>query len=772
MIQHDTRLTPVHQGSLERETHSASLSAIATSFSRPNDIRYYLTLILKRKWFILSVVIIVTSLVSLYAFSLPSIYEATATLRLQPREYTFMESGGATVFHGYDSYEYSNTQVKLLSNSELMRQVTLDLDLQNDAVFLGEKKVDFFSRIRTIFAREKPSVAPPAVPVVRSDPSTDVRKLGPEQVAQMEPYVNALLSNLKVELQENTNLVNVRFTHTNPETAFRVLETLAKDFRDSDKDFETAGTQTAANTLAKQVADVQAALKQQEEQRIAYLKGHNLPLSQGQGRNLTAERLGTLSAQLLAAENERKNLEALNESARSAKDIWSVPQVRDSKDIQELRKTIRELEQKRAALIEVYTPNWPEVKKIDSQLRQLNESIKASANEALTALKSNYQAAVAREKKLREAYEKEKGAANHQSQDEVELASLNQRIETNKQIYNTLFQRQKELEINASDKSSRVSVATPPAIPLAPIGPPRLSKVLVAFFLSLIAGIGLAFLMSQLDNGLKSAEDVANYTYLPTLALIPANRRSVSSSVRGFLGSKAPQSTAPALTRDVRSPSSEAYRQLRTSLLFNSSGRMPKSILVTSGRPLEGKTTTAINMAITFAQTGADVLLIDCDLRRPRVHLHFDLPNTEGFTDYVFGETDLEGLLHPYKEQPNLKLMMAGSLPPNPADFLGSNETRRLIEALKETFTYVIIDSPPASSFADAAILSTLVDGVVIVVHGQRSSRVVVRKVKERLLEVGARIYGVVLNCVDLEGDEYYSGYYYTNYYAKENNGR
>jgi capsular exopolysaccharide synthesis family protein len=294
-----------------------------------------------------------------------------------------------------------------------------------------------------------------------------------------------------------------------------------------------------------------------------------------------------------------------------------------------------------------------------------------------------------------------------------------------------------------------------------------LSKVAIAFVVSLFAGLGLAILLHQLDNTLKSVDDISNYTYLPTLALIPAvGGKRLSLRGRNPFKNKESEGTALALTRDVRSPSAEAYRHLRTSLLFTSTGHAPKTILVTSGRPFEGKTTTAVNTAITFAQSGADVLLLDCDLRRPRVHFHFDFTNQKGLTSYLSGQNEIDSLWHAPADYPTLKVLTAGPMPANPADFLGSNEMRRLLEDLRGRFTYIIIDSPPASSFADAGILSTLVDGVMIVVHSERSSRVVVQRVKQRLQELGANIYGIVLNHVDLQSDEYYSGYY-SSYYAR-----
>jgi capsular exopolysaccharide synthesis family protein len=294
---------------------------------------------------------------------------------------------------------------------------------------------------------------------------------------------------------------------------------------------------------------------------------------------------------------------------------------------------------------------------------------------------------------------------------------------------------------------------------------------MIALILSLVAGIGLAFLLDFLDDTVNSMEDVDRYIHLPALALIPASKGDKARLI-GMPGGPAPApgaSNALALVDDARSPVAEAYRHLRTSLLLSSAGQPPKTILVTSSQPSEGKTTTAINTAFMLAQTGAEVLIIDCDLRRPRLHAHFEVSNSVGLTNWLSGERNIDALIQSYDKRANLKLLTSGPVPPNPAELLGSDEMRKLLALLSERFAHIIIDSPPAISFTDASILSTMVDGVVLIVHGGKSSRAVVRRARQQLLDVGANIFGVVLNNVKLESqqDYYYAGYYgsYSSHY-------
>jgi succinoglycan biosynthesis transport protein ExoP len=313
------------------------------------------------------------------------------------------------------------------------------------------------------------------------------------------------------------------------------------------------------------------------------------------------------------------------------------------------------------------------------------------------------------------------------------------------------------------ERPNNMIISTPATKPDAPIGPQRNRNIFIAFFLTFALGIGLAFLLDYLDDSVKTSDDVGKYLGLPTLALIP-HQSLLEKRKKGSLAkpANAASSTALIAIEDNRSAMAEAYRHLRTSLLFSSAGKAPQTILVTSSQPSEGKTTTAINTAITLAQAGADVVIIDCDLRRPRLHNHFGMDNNTGLTNYLSGERNVENLLKPYSAFPRLKVITSGPIPPNPAELLSSPDMKDLLRDLKGKYKHIVIDSPPAISFTDAAILATLTDGVVIVAMSAKSSIQLIKRFKQRLNAIGARIYGVVLNGIKPDSFEYgYYGYGY-----------
>jgi len=296
---------------------------------------------------------------------------------------------------------------------------------------------------------------------------------------------------------------------------------------------------------------------------------------------------------------------------------------------------------------------------------------------------------------------------------------------------------------------------------------------MLAALLSLGLGMGLALFLEYLDDTVHSTEEVERLLHLPALAVIPAmgsaaRRRALAATPGALQKKNGHASTNPELLMNVdgRSPLAEAYRHLRTSVLLSTAGRAPKVLLVTSSLPGEGKTTTAVNTAVSLAQTGASVVIVDADMRRPRLRSIFGLEAQAGLSSVLSSEMSEEEMfaLIDHDEASDLNILTSGPIPPNPAELLGSDQMRRLVAALQARYSHVVIDSPPIASFTDGVLISTMVDGVLLVVHGGKSSRHVVRRSRQLLHDVGAKIFGVVLNNINLQAHDYY---YYQRYYSQ-----
>lgn len=769
-------MPPVERGLDRPLTDLNPVRSYGPAASEPNQIRDYLFVVLKRKWLILSLCLVVTSLVAVQMFRQPSIYEAEATIRIEQRSKSVLQTR-EFVLNAQPDANFWGTQVKLLQSPALARQVALSLDLQNNQTFFGSQaQGGFFAALRRMVSGEKPpprkpAAAPGGLEIIGQEQLRD-EPLSPEELAALEPYEDAIIGAEKIEGVVGTNLFNIKYRHTDPEMAQKVANALAEVFRANNIENATQNSSKAEHVLAREIAGLQDKIRHDTEALFNYARDKGLPPTMDSALNVEAQRLSDLSRQLLDAENRRKNAQAVYVNAKDSTEPLSIPDVQKSERIRALQERLSELREKKAALEVTYTKEWPEVKKIDVSIKRLETELERAATETVQRLKAEFDSAQGHENSVREMYLRQRGTTDQNTRDQIEMAAYTQRLETSKQYLNTLLQKQREVQIAQGDKGSEVSIENYSRVPRSPVGPARMRNVMLALILSLCAGIGLAFLLDFLDDTVKSLDDVDRYIHLPALAMIPASRGAVRlKSIPQAASGPPSESTALAMIDDVRSPIAESYRHLRTSLLLSSAGQPPRTILVTSSQPSEGKTTTAINTAFMLAQTGAQVLIIDCDLRRPRLHTQFEVSNSRGLTTWLSGEKDLDTLIQTCSKTPNLKILTSGPVPPNPAELLGSEEMRRLLGLLGERFSHIIIDSPPAISFTDASILSTMVDGVMLVVHAGRSSRAVVRRAKQQLLDVGAHIFGVVLNNVKLESQDYYYSGYYSNFYSTETEG-
>ena len=393
------------------------------------------------------------------------------------------------------------------------------------------------------------------------------------------------------------------------------------------------------------------------------------------------------------------------------------------------------------------------------------------AKPQMRELETQYRQTLAREQELRKSFEKQRGETLTQNEAAINYRIIQQEIETNKTLLDNLLQRSKENDVIMASKPNNISVVDYAIAPEGPIGPNRTRTVFIALFLSLGLGVGFALLLEYLDDTVHSTDEVERLLHLPALAVIPSalstGKRRLLSGSAGLQKRNGNPSENPELLMNVdgRSPLAESYRHLRTSVLLSTAGGAPRSLLVTSSLPGEGKTTTAVNTAVSLAQTGASVVIVDADMRRPRLRSIFGLSDRTGLSSILSSELSEAEVVAMVSEAavPGLHVLTSGPIPPNPAELLGSDQMRRVMIILQSKFNHVVVDSPPVSSFTDGVLISSIVDGVLLVVHGGKSSRHVVKRSRQLLQDVGAKLFGVVLNNVDLQSHDYY---YYQRYYG------
>jgi len=422
--------------------------------------------------------------------------------------------------------------------------------------------------------------------------------------------------------------------------------------------------------------------------------------------------------------------------------------------ILELKKNLASLDSEYNQKLKTYKPEYPKMVKLKEQIDQIKKKMDSEEKKIITGVKKDYDAALKREKYLRSEFEVQKKEALNLKDRSVQYQILKREVDTNRELYNGLLQKLKETGVSETLKASNIQVIDRAEVPKSPYKPNKRMNIFLSIIVGLFGGIGLVFFVEYLDNTIKTPEDLEKRVSLPTLGFIP------------FHGDNEGDLPVEYITHaDSKSPVSEAYCTLRTFLLLSTGGRPPRIIAITSPASEEGKTTTAINTAISFARSGAKVLIIDADMRRPKLHKLFDVDNTSGLSTYLSGIEELTEDLMKETNIPNLHVITSGPVPPNPAELLNSLRLKELINSLY-LYNFIIFDTPPVIGLPDSLILSSYTDGVMLVAKSGKTTKETTLETRRMLEAVGAKILGIVLNAVDQSAMRYSHYYnYYRSYY-------
>jgi capsular exopolysaccharide synthesis family protein len=754
----------------------------------------------KRLWLVLGLVALITMMAIIYVARKPDYFEAQARVQVQNEDNSTLTGKTSYFYSASEDSIYFNTQLQILTSQGLMRRVVRTLDLEHNPDFFkssSSTKQSTWRRITEMAGlSSKETIAPPEnahLPLTASSVAPASSREDLTEAKRLAPYVGAILSGLKVDpvkeargYYKETSLIDIRYSHTDPRVAAKVVNAIADTYVYANLEKKIETNSSTGTFLQKRIAELQQQIRTDEERLVNYARNNQI-ISLDPNQNTVVERLAGLNRQLLEAENDRKTAQAAF-TAASAPGAAEALTESDAKPVSELENKLNDLQQKRALLLVEATEEAPEVKEVNEQIAELNKQLRDTRGRKqstlLTTLETRYNQALGREQALRKSFDQQRAETLTQNEAAINYRIIQQEIETNKTLLNSLLQGAKENDVVIAGKPNNISVVDYGLAPDAPVGPNRTRTIFMAFFLSIGLGIGLALFLDYLDDSVHTTEEVERDLHLPALAVIPSVG-GASGGRFGLIGtSKAllkrngnghvERNEELLINLDSRSPLAEAYRHLRTSVLLSSAGRAPKSLLVTSSLPGEGKTTTAVNTASSLAQTGASVVIIDADMRRPRLHSIFGIPDQLGLSSILSSsvtEKEILGMVA-RDETTGLGILTSGPIPPNPAELIGSDQMRHLMSVLQQHFDHVVVDSPPVSSFTDGVLISTMVDGVLLVVHGGKSSRHIVRRSKQLLQDVGAKIFGVVLNNIEIQSHDYYYYQRYSDkYYSAQQTG-
>jgi succinoglycan biosynthesis transport protein ExoP len=743
-MDHDGKLVP-----LDRKAPGAldvPLQAPGTypPFEQPRETHLldYVLILRKHQWLILFFLLTVVSIVSIATFKMRPVYIATAKLEIDRESQNILPFEQAGSYEMYwDLENYIETQSRILQSETLAFQTIKSLDLQKHPDFGGG--------------------AGAPLPAVLSTPDAPQARPG---------ILGAFLGGLSVKRIPNSRLLEVQYESYDSRLAARAVNVHLENFIEHNFRSKYEATTQASNWLSRQLDELKIRVEKSEDARLAYEREHQIWTIDDK-QNITTQKLSDLNKELTVAQAERIQKESLTQLARSG-NLDAVPTVRDSTTIQELFRKQADLQGQYSEAVAQFGPKYPRVQRLEAQIRDLDSLIHREKQNIVSRIEIEYRTAKQREVLLGQALEKQKQEANDLGQKLVQYNILKREAETNKQLYEGMLQKLKEASISAGLRSSNVRIVDPALVPPSPSRPNRMRNIMLAFLVGLVGGVGLAFLREYMDNTVKTPHDIEFATNLPSLTVVPAlgtgnGRGRMPKLLKG----------GPAVTTDdarvelvsherPQSQISEAFRALRTSLLLSQADHPPQVILLTSALPREGKTTAAVNLAVTLAQLGDRTLLIDADLRKPGISRLLNLTDGKhaGLSTYLAGVSSLDLVTIPHPRITNLAAIPTGPLPPNPADLLSSLRMREAIAALRREYKFIVIDSPPIMAATDAVIISALVDGVLLVARSGETPREALTRTRDLLAGVRSRVLGVILNAVDLTAPQYYYSYSYYPY--------
>ncbi len=718
---------------------STQIRHLEEEFEEEIHLRDYINVVLRRKWIVLLFFVSVVVTVSLATFMMKPVYKSTVTIRIDKEDPAVLAFEDVYRVEKIEA-DYYETQYKILKSRNIARRVIKKLGLDGNREFVGgEQGVlgSVFSGLRRLTGKEGDREEPP---VVEDGVDTGI--------------IDAFLGRLDVRPLMKSQLVEVSFESHDPQLARDVANAVAETYIDFNLSSKIESSRQARKWLEKQIEVMKARVEETEEELNRYASENKMIfLDENQDRqSILKQKLAELSSALSEATATRIQKEALYREIKEAGD--KNPVVMNNPLIQELKKQFITLESEYFNLLKIYKPEYPKMKQLKSQMDSLQKRIRTETTNIMKSIRSDYMAALKREKYLKDLFNVQKRKALEFQDKMVQYQILKREVDTNKELYNNMLQRLKEIGVSATMKATNIQILDRAEYPKAPYKPKKGLNIILSILVGLMGGVGLAFFVEYFDNTVKAPQDIERRLNLPSLGVIPLYTQA-DPSARELI-------THP----DNAGPVAEAFRSIGTFISLSSASKPPRTILITSPGEKEGKTTISLNTAMALTTAFKRGIIVDADLRRPKIHDGLDLDNSRGLSTFLTGNMEFDDNLIRRTSVEGLDTITAGPTPPNPSELLGSARMKDLLDALYSIYDFVIIDSAPLLGMTDSLYLSSFVDGVVLVIRAGKTPQDALLETKRMLGKIDAKILGVVINAVKEKDLRYgYYSYYYSSYY-------
>ncbi len=699
-----------------------------------SEVFKYLRIISKHRWLIASITLLSFMITAIVTLMMTPLYTATASIQIE-REVAKVFQQGELEVQDSAGLDFYNTQEQLLGSRSLAERAVDAMDLTKDSAFNADQQPPLFEmvlwQINYLLWGNTDSAA--------SDKK--------EEKASAENTVEMLRNGLSIEIVRGSRIAAIRFTHPNPSVAMRVANGFAETFIKNNLDRRFEATAYARAFLEERLAQLKIKLQDSEKQLVAYADNKGI-MSLSGGKTVVDSDVEAVAQKLTEARYEKIRTELMWKRVENAGGM-EISEIRNNETVQENRKLRSELAAEYQEKLNVFKNSYTNMVKQQRKITELDKQLDQAVKAVKSDIKSAYEAAKISVAMLEDTLAKGKDTLMQQRNLSIQLNILQREGDTNRQLYDGLLQRYKEIGVAGGIGTNNISFVDRAQEPLIPSSPKLLRNLVAGLLAGLLLGCGAAVGLSFLDETFKTPEDVQQEVGVPVMGIIPVTH--TQEDFRTTLS-------------DQRSTISEAYRSLSANLQFSTPDGLPSSLLITSTMPGEGKTSTTIGVSSTLGRMGLTVLIIDADMRKPSIHKQLDLSNDQGLSNYLTGHMKAEDMLQMTSIQ-NVYAITSGPLPPSAPELLSGTRMADLVEAARDAYDIVIVDAPPVIGLADAPLLSTATEATLIVVAANSTKRSAARFAVKRIQAVRSHIIGSVLNKFDKREAGYGYGYGYGNYY-------